>query len=197
MDSEFPLKDGITADNLPPGWLTVQDQHHADCKVFTVNRRTCRHPKDSRQGDFYIIQAYDWVVALAHTREGRYVMVNQYRFGAAENFWEFPAGCIDPGENPIDAALRELGEETGYTGENARLIGACRPNPALQNNWCYFVLVENAHKVSDAAPDGFEEFSVAEFSLASIEQALAKAHLTHGLVGNAVLYLHIHQKNSS
>lgn len=197
MDSVFQLKDGIASGSLPPSWLTVQDQPHADCKVFTVSKRTCRHPRNARQGDFYIIQAYDWVVALARTREDRFVMVNQFRFGAAENFWEFPAGCIDPGENPVDAALRELREETGYAGANARLIGSCRPNPALQNNWCYFVLVDEAHKISDATPDGFEEFSVAEFSLPAIEQAIAAANLTHGLVGNAVLYLHIHQKQSS
>lgn len=194
MDTTHLLKDGPATESLPPSWLTVQECPHADCKVFTVSKRTCRHPINTLQGDFYIIKAYDWVVALAQTDGNRYVMVNQFRFGAGANFWEFPAGCIDPGENPVAAAERELLEETGYSGENARLIGSCRPNPALQDNWCHFVLVENAKKISDATPDGFEEFSVGAFDLPLIEEAISNGELTHGLVANAVLYLHIHLK---
>ena len=93
------------------------------------------------------VDANDWVnvVAIAQSDEGpALVMVRQWRFGRNEFCLEVPAGMIDPGESPRDAALRELREETGYMPLNAdavECLGACYPNPAFLTNqlWTYFV----------------------------------------------------------
>ena len=65
----------------PAAWGILDEALHADCKVFQVLRQRCKHPHDSREGDFFVIRCSDWVLALPVTRDGRLVLVRQYRFG--------------------------------------------------------------------------------------------------------------------
>src|SRR5579884_487809 len=58
------------------------------------------------------------IIALPSPRE--IVLVRQYRYAVGEELWELPAGMIEPGEDPKDAALRELEEETGYRAGSLR-----------------------------------------------------------------------------
>jgi len=63
------------------------------------------------------------VLAVDDTRpEPRLLLERQYRHAAQDYLWELPAGRIDPGENPLPAAQRELLEETGYTAAHWRRI---------------------------------------------------------------------------
>ena len=64
--------------------------------------------------DFYTLWQPDWVLILARTVEGKWVMTEQYRHGTGKIELEFPAGIIDKGETPEQAAVRELQEECGY-----------------------------------------------------------------------------------
>ena len=54
------------------------------------------------------------------TSEGKIIMVNQYRGGVAQNMWEIPAGGINPGEDMLTCAKRELEEETGFRSEHIK-----------------------------------------------------------------------------
>ena len=68
-------------------------------------------------------------------------MVEQYRHGSNTVELEIPGGMMDPGDaSPVETAVRELREETGYEGENARVFGRILPNPAIMSNVCYTVL---------------------------------------------------------
>ena len=53
-------------------------------------------------------------VMMAVDDKKRVLLVRQYRLPAGKNIWELPAGRLDPGEKPLQAAKRELIEETGY-----------------------------------------------------------------------------------
>ena len=71
-------------------------------------------------------------------------MVEQYRHGSDTVELEIPGGMMDPHEtDPVATAVRELREETGYAGENARLLGRVHSNPAILSNVTYTVLIEN------------------------------------------------------
>lgn len=67
-------------------------------------------------------------VIAAVTDDGQLVMVRQYRKPAERVMLEVPAGKIDPGEEPFDAAVRELREETGYTAEHMELLTRMYPS---------------------------------------------------------------------
>jgi ADP-ribose pyrophosphatase len=82
---------------------------------MTVVTNTYRLP-DGSVPDWDILAAHDSVAVLAFTSNDEVVLVRQYRPGPNAVLDELPGGMIDAGETPIDAARRELLEETGYRG---------------------------------------------------------------------------------
>ena len=173
----------------PAHWEVLSEKHIADCKVFEIYEERCRHPVDGREGDFYSIASADWVNTIALTQERELVMVRQYRFAVRGLSWEIPGGLIDPGESPMEAGLRELREETGYTGENTRIIAHCSPNPAIIRNRCHFVLVENVRQTLGVELDANEEIEVRIVPIAEVLDWARNMKLQHTLSLNALFYL--------
>ncbi|MDX2110658.1 MAG: NUDIX hydrolase [Verrucomicrobiota bacterium] len=172
----------------PPPWESVGElQVVADCRVFNIIKQRWRHPLQRVEDDFYLIRCRNWVVAIALTADNQLLLVQQFRFGAGMLVWEFPAGCIDAGEDPIHAATRELAEETGFAGENPRILGVSRPNPALQDNWCYFVLFQNAVQKKAPTWQDHEEMVLRLEPVEKLINEVRNGQLNHALVANALL----------
>lgn len=172
----------------PCDWKIQSISAHADCRVFSVLRKTCLHPERGAERDFFSIHSADWVNVLALTPEGKLVLVNQFRFGVEECSWEIPGGMLDDGEDALAAGLRELEEETGFVGKKARIIGKVWSNPAIMDNSCSFVLVEDAVLQSEMQWDQDEEIEV---SLADVDEVLRWARegrIRHSLVLNALFF---------
>ena len=66
--------------------------------------------------EYYVLEYPDWVNTIAITKEGEFVFVRQYRYAIGKTVNELCAGVIEKGEDPMDAAKRELMEETGFGG---------------------------------------------------------------------------------
>lgn len=81
----------------------------------TIVTRTFVLP-DGRSVDFELVQAGDVVCILPLTTTNRVVLARQFRPGPEQIVLELPGGLCEPGEDPADAARRELAEETGYAG---------------------------------------------------------------------------------
>ena len=73
-------------------------------------------PSGSIVPEWFILEFPDWVNVIAITKDGHFVMEDQYRHAIGQTHFELVAGVIDPGETPLEAAKRELSEETGYGG---------------------------------------------------------------------------------
>lgn len=67
------------------------------------------------------------VAAIVEDVEGRILLVEVYRYVVGSIQWELPAGSIDPGETAIDAAAREVREESGYATVNHQAVAAFEP----------------------------------------------------------------------
>ena len=176
--------------HLPTLWRTLSETPVADCRVFKVVSQRAQNPRTGCEGEFFVIKAFDWVVALAATAVGEYLMVNQYRFGSQALSWEFPAGCLDPGEEPVAAAARELREETGFEplGEG-RVIGKFLPNPALQDNTCWIVLFDKVTDTGKTDWDPFEEMEIKRLPLEEIVKMAKDGRITHGMAHAALFFL--------
>ena len=95
-------------------WKLLNSEYLVDAPWLKVAKETCELPNGKVIDDFYTLWQPDWVLVLARTAEGKWVMTEQYRHGTGKIALEFPAGIIDKGETPEQAALRELQEECGY-----------------------------------------------------------------------------------
>ncbi|HTJ79982.1 MAG TPA: NUDIX hydrolase [Rariglobus sp.] len=156
-------------------------------RVFDVQGVGYRHPVRTSEREFVVIDAPDWANVIALTPDHRLVLVNQFRFGIDAFSLEIPGGVIERGEDPVAAALRELEEETGFTGSSARLLGRVNPNPAIQNNACHLILVEGAVRTAAQAWDTDEEIAVSTLPVDDVYALAQAGRITHSLVLNALL----------
>ncbi|NKC10758.1 MAG: NUDIX domain-containing protein [Gammaproteobacteria bacterium] len=152
-----------------------------DLILFRTRFDDMRNPRNNIVKSRLVLESVDWVNLAAIDENGLSVMVRQYRFGVGYSTLETPGGMVDPGENSLSAAKRELLEETGYSGGTWRYLGAVEPNPAIHNHLCHHWLAEGVHKTH--APDlgEGEAISVELMDPASIARAVASGELRHAL----------------
>jgi ADP-ribose pyrophosphatase len=103
------------------------------------------------------------VVILAHSNDGRIVLVRQYRYAVKQFLWELIAGGLEPGERPLAAARRELLEETGYRAKKFRLLFGFFPSPGILTEKMFLVEATELTR-SKAQPDPDERIEVGHFT---------------------------------
>lgn len=132
--------------------------------------------------EYYVLEYPDWVNVIAITKEGEFVMEKQYRHGLGIHSIELPCGVIEKGESPIDAAKRELLEETGYgNGEWSKLM-TIAPNPGSMNNLTHCFLAVGVEKISKQSLDDTEELTVHLMSKKQIKQFLDNDQICQSLM---------------
>jgi ADP-ribose pyrophosphatase len=102
--------------------------------------------EDSSPEPFYCLRMPDYVAVVPVTERGTVLLVRQFRSAVQKRTLELPAGHVDSGESPEQAAIRELEEETGYQTQRIELIGVLNPDTGRLSNrmWCYFAEVSRA-----------------------------------------------------
>jgi ADP-ribose pyrophosphatase len=178
--------EGSDTDAVTP-WRAGERTELARTRILTLHEQRYEcvdHPE--RSGDFTVIECADWVNVVALTRDtGRgpgLVLIEQFRYGTAENTLEVPGGIIDQGEDPVEAGERELLEETGYAGENARLLGRMDANPAILTNRVHTVLIESCSRVREPRLDPHEQIVVREVPWRDVPGMISSQSITHTVV---------------
>lgn len=170
------------------GWEVQPGKVVLKTPVVTINAGPVICKRSGKKKDFYLFDFPDWVNIVALTPDKRLVLIRQFRYGTGKVEIEIPGGMVNSGEHPLAAGCRELLEETGYAGSAARIIGKVCPNPAIQRNACYTVLVENAQRVAEPAFDEMEDIVCAVYSEAEVRELVETGELNHGLVLNALMF---------
>lgn len=176
-------------------WKKTGSKPAGDYRIFTIRSDRAVSPRTQREHDFFVIDCANWVNVIALTPERQLVMIEQYRHGSNTIELEIPGGMIDPHDSsPVAAGLRELREETGYAGENARILGEVFPNPAIMSNTCYTVVVENCRCLHPVEFDHGEDLVTRLVPLAEIPRLVADGAIKHSLVVVALYYFDLWQR---
>lgn len=130
-------------------WEILNSTHPFKCKWLSVRKDKVRMPSGYEMDDFYVLEYPHFVNVIAITEDGLFLIEKQYRHGLQKVSFELCAGCVEKGESPLDAAKRELSEETGYSSEEWNLFMISAPNPNSMNNLCYTFLAKNVKKTSN------------------------------------------------
>jgi 8-oxo-dGTP pyrophosphatase MutT (NUDIX family) len=136
-----------------------------------------------------VLEAPDWVNVIPRLDDGRILLVRQWRFGIGRPTLEIPGGMIDAGEDAVQAAARELLEETGYRAGALCMLGETEPNPAFLTNRCTSFLATGLGQVGEPEGDGEEELEVVAVAPGQIPLLIAQGEIRHALVIAAFYWL--------
>lgn len=137
---------------------------------FDVNR--LRLPNGS-EGEWECIRHPGGALAVPVTPEGKLVLLRQYRFATQGRILEFPAGTIEPNEDPAETIKREIEEETGYRAHKWEKLGQFFLAPGYSDEIIYAFLAQDLELLEKPPEqDDDEDMEVVLFTPQELEAAI-------------------------
>lgn len=169
-------------------WKVLASEYLYNEPWLTIRKEKCELPDGRLMPAYYILEYPTWVSAFALTKEGKVVMVKQYRHGLGVVSTELPGGVVDKGETPEVAIARELKEETGYAFSSFEMIGKISANPATTNNYMYIFIAREGEKVAEQSLDATEDLEVVFYGIDEVKQLLRENKIVQALHTAAIFY---------
>ncbi len=143
----------------------VTDEVAKDPGGFEIHRNIVRHPGSA--------------VMMAVDERGQILLVKQFRLPAEQELWELPAGRLDEGESPMEAARRELREETGYEGNTWTPLVSFWASPGYVDEKMNLFLAEDL-KQGKQEPMDDERIEIQWFEAAEVERMILSGGILDG-----------------
>lgn len=122
--------------------FSVQVLRYRDASGGEITREVVRHPGA--------------VLIVPVLTEDELILIRNDRIAPDETLWEFPAGKLEPGEDPLDAARRELEEETGFRAARMEPLGTFYTSPGFADELMHVFVAEQLHEVGQRLEPGEE-----------------------------------------
>ena len=163
-------------------WDIINSEYLFRRPWLTVRHDQVRLPDGRINPEFYVLEYPDWVNVIAITEDGMFVLERQYRHGLGKTCYEIPAGVIEKGETPLEAAKRELQEETGYGEGEWETLMTVSGNCSTTSNLTHCFLAKGVRKVSSQHLDNTEDLSVCLLTVEQVRELLVSDKLRQALM---------------
>lgn len=184
--SNMAKKDSESGNDENLIWEEIRTEHIVQDQWIDFRRSAYRFPDGSEFEPYYSYSRRDYVVIVASDEDGNYLCVRQFRHGIKEVTTEFPAGGIErtdgreygsghgssAAEDALEAAKRELLEETGYVSEDWSFLLTVPSNATIADNYAHIFMARNCRKFGDQNLDETEFLNVKKHSADEIEDMI-------------------------
>lgn len=160
-------------------WDSIEDEVVGEYDVFSIRRHVMRSPRTGDLHEFHIIEVPVCVQVIPFTHDGRMILVDQFRPGVQRVSLEFPAGRVEPGENPLAAATRELEEETGYRAGRVDLLGDFDADASIQSNEIKVIVARDCRPDGQRDQDDGEDVEVRIVDRTEVSTLIEDGHIRH------------------
>ncbi len=176
-------------------WEELHTEHIVQDEWIDFRKTAYRFPDGNVYEPFYTYSRRSYVVIVPEDEDGNYICVRQFRQGIREVTTEFPAGGIEradgksygdggdqtAAEDALEAAKRELREETGYESDEWEFLLAIPSNATISDNYAYIFSAKNCRKSSDQDLDEMEFLNVKTYSPAEIEEMIGSGNFKQAM----------------
>ena len=179
-------------------WDIIESRYLIQRPWLTARKDIVKLPDGRINPEFYILEYPDWVNVIAITKDNKFVMVEQYRHGLGDVFIELVAGVIEKNESPINAAKRELLEESGYGNGKWELLTVISQNPSTTTNLTYCFLAIDVEKIDSQHLDSTEDIAVRLLSENEVKELLMEDKIKQSLMAVPLWkYFYMAEKNNT
>ncbi len=169
-------------------WTILDSKYLVQRPWATLRVDKLRMPNGNIKEEYYVLEYPSWVNMIGITDQNNILFVRQYRHGAAQIFLELPAGVVEDGEDPAEAARREMLEETGFAFDSIEKIAELYANPATSGNITHTFLLKGGKRVQAQMLDSSEDIEVVEMSVAEAKEILFSNKIGQALHTAALFY---------
>lgn len=162
--------------STPTPWRVAGSEVIVADRWIRLRADDCRNADDRPISPYYVLEYGDWVSLLALDADGQAIVVEEYRHGAGIVAVGTIGGAVERGEAPVDAAARELREETGYEAGEVVDLGSTWANFGTHTNRVHHFLARGCVNVAEQMLDDGEGIAVHVVSLDGLGDHLAQSY---------------------
>lgn len=153
-------------------WRILSSEYRIHTKFLRLRSDRVELPSGAVVEDYFVRESRGFCIVCALTPADEILLVRQYKHGIGEVVTELPAGMIDEDESPEACAVRELAEETGYTGSPPELVRTFYADPTNATARFFVFVIRDARPTQPQAFDPTEDIDV-EFARVDEVRAMA------------------------
>lgn len=170
-------------------WQHLHSEYLIEQPWFKMRQDRVLKGNGQEMFPYYVLEYTNWACVFPITKDGKIILVRQYRYALGQWSIELPGGIMDAHETePVVAARRELLEETGHSCGELVQVAAIAPNPATQNNLMYCFVAKDCELTHEQSFDENEELEVVLATMEEVKTLLREQKIVQSLHTACMMY---------